>query len=201
MNQDPDVNVIKTSKYRQRRQGQGRAKPKQKCAWCAYVQDKGKCPAYGKYCTACGRKNHFASVCLSSGRDKPASEQKTRSSRPRRHQKLHDIDFEYDDDDDDECEDDGDNFVIETVEMPNSQNEINVTSIFEKNKFEMKIDSGAKCNVILLDTIKEFDIKNKVSIKSKDKVSLISYSGDKISTLGTCVLECDISGNKVPLTF
>ena len=202
VNQDPDVNVIKTSKYRQRRQGQGQgAKPKQKCAWCGYVHDKGKCPAYGKDCTACGRKNHFASVCLSSGGDKPAAEQKFRSSRPRRHRKLHEIDWEQDDDDDDECEDDDENFVIETVEMPNSQNEINVTAIFEKNKFEMKIDSGAKCNVISLDTIQEFDIKNKVSIKSKDKVNLISYSGDKISTLGTCVLECDISGNKVPLTF
>ena len=210
VNQDPDVNAIKTARhqYRPRKQGQGQgygAKPKQtKCTWCGFVHDKGKCPAYGKDCAACGKKNHFANVCLASGNTKPATQSKFQGARPRYTRKMHEIDCEHDDEQSYHGQDydsDDDNFVIETVEMPNMQNEINVTAVYEKNEFEMKIDSGAKCNVISLETIRKFAVKDKVSIKSKEKVNLISYSGDKISTLGTCMLVCEVSGSKVPLTF
>ena len=42
------------------------------------------------------------------------------------------------------------NFVIESVEIRNAQNEIHgTTEVFSKS-LELKIDSGAKCNVISL---------------------------------------------------
>lgn len=37
------------------------------CKYCPYEHVKGKCPAYGKVCRKCNRKNHFSSKCLSKG--------------------------------------------------------------------------------------------------------------------------------------
>ena len=36
------------------------------CKFCGKSHDKGECPAYGKVCNNCGRKNHFESKCRSS---------------------------------------------------------------------------------------------------------------------------------------
>jgi len=33
------------------------------CKYCGYDHPKGKCPAYGKSCRKCSKKNHFASKC------------------------------------------------------------------------------------------------------------------------------------------
>ena len=49
------------------------------CKFCGKSHDKGKCPAYGKVCNNCGRKNHFESKCQSSSKSKSNSERKTKS--------------------------------------------------------------------------------------------------------------------------
>ena len=38
---------------------------RQKCKYCGFKHESGKCPAYGKTCNACKQKNHFQSVCRS----------------------------------------------------------------------------------------------------------------------------------------
>lgn len=35
------------------------------CRFCNFKHNKGECPAYGKVCRACSKKNHFESVCRS----------------------------------------------------------------------------------------------------------------------------------------
>ena len=40
------------------------------CRFCGKSHDKGQCPAYGKICNICGRKNHFESKCQSASRSK-----------------------------------------------------------------------------------------------------------------------------------
>jgi len=40
----------------------------QKCKFCGYTHPSGKCPAFGKTCSSCGKKNHFQSVCRSSSK-------------------------------------------------------------------------------------------------------------------------------------
>ena len=37
----------------------------QPCRYCGSKHDKKNCPAYGKTCKVCGKKNHFAKVCKS----------------------------------------------------------------------------------------------------------------------------------------
>ena len=36
------------------------------CRYCEKTHGKGQCPAYGKICSSCNKRDHFASVCLSS---------------------------------------------------------------------------------------------------------------------------------------
>ena len=33
------------------------------CGFCGYRHERNKCPAYGKECSYCGMKNHFAKMC------------------------------------------------------------------------------------------------------------------------------------------
>ena len=39
------------------------------CKFCGHSHDEGECPAFGKTCDECGGKNHFRTVCKSSGSD------------------------------------------------------------------------------------------------------------------------------------
>ena len=54
------------------------------------------------------------------------------------------------------------NFVIESIEIPNAQNEIHVTAEVFNKPLELKIDSGAKCNVISLETLKALKVPFKI---------------------------------------
>ena len=48
-----DVNAVKKKKVRFHKD----------CDYCGRSHDKGDCPAFGKTCNRCGRKNHFAKKC------------------------------------------------------------------------------------------------------------------------------------------
>lgn len=36
---------------------------KSSCRYCGYTHERGRCPAYGKICSLCQKRNHFARVC------------------------------------------------------------------------------------------------------------------------------------------
>ena len=35
----------------------------QNCKYCSYTHNRGSCPAYGKVCNVCQKKNHFSMCC------------------------------------------------------------------------------------------------------------------------------------------
>ena len=90
-------------------------------------------------------------------------------------------------------------FVKESVEIPNLQNEIHITANISNTPLDLKINSGAKCNVISIETLKALRIP--FEIDSTKKVNLISYSNNTITTLGTCHLNYSISGQNTILKF
>ena len=80
----------------------------------------------------------------------------TRSQTSRRFKPQEGLKIEYEDHTGRNISDDpdGNNFVIDAIDLP-ANNEINVTKVCKKHSsFDLKIDSGAKCNVISLETIK-----------------------------------------------
>ena len=110
-----------------------------KCKFCNSSHPRGKCPAYGKVCRVCNKKNHFKVCC------------------PRVGKKVHEIEKNESDEPSDQS--DYDFFFIETV---NIQDSAHINQIKNENSdwsitlpsngipVSYKIDTGAQCNVIPL---------------------------------------------------
>ena len=194
---EAEVSIVKTKKYNK---AQHRSKDKTateqspKCKYCGYSHDRAKCPAFRKTCAKCGRKNHFASMCNSDTHDRSRREGSTRK-------KVQEIEYEDHTGRNISDDPDGNNFVIDAIDLP-ANNEINVTAVYNKHSsFELKIDSGAKCNVISIETIKTLKTTEKIRITSCNSVTLVTYSGDTMKTLGTCELPLTIAGVDETLLF
>ena len=90
---------------------------------------------------------------------------------------LHDIDYKADDYDKIECFDPDmdsqfENFVIETLDVNQNgiKDKIHVTAVIDNTSFELKVYSGAKCNVISTETIKSLALCKKSQLNTKKKV-------------------------------
>ena len=83
----------------------------------------------------------------------------------------------------------------------NSKNEIHVTALVKNSSFKLKVDSGAKSNVISDTTITSLSLSSKPLLNTNNGVKLVTYSKDTIPTLGTCVLHCKISDVLCQLEF
>ena len=161
-----------------------------------------QCPAFGKTCHYCNKKNHFVRACLKG---------KQSSNRPI---------YEVDDD----------KLFIGTVETSTpdkvstaeagykvqnlSAKAKNVSQIeavesrndewystlkFGQHLVKLKLDTGAKCNVLpnhLFNKITQG--KQQVS---KSNTKLISYSGEPVQTVGQAIIECYYKNTKYNLLF
>ena len=63
----------------------------------------------------------------------------------------------------------------------------------------MKIDTGAKCNVLPLDLFKK--VQKRETINKAKAVNLVAYGGERFSALGTVDLQCKIGDTTRLLTF
>ena len=162
------------------------------CRYCdrTHPRKKELCPAYGKSCDICGKRNHFASVCMSDKkrRRKRLQRGQAGSSRDVR-RAAHDSESE-DSDSDFERELD---FIDESVRhLTVGKIKINKVSDFEKTVpvvindviVHMEPDSGADVNVM-----DEFQYRA-LKRKSFDEIAL-TESKTKLSTLQN---ELGISG-------
>ena len=113
---------------------------------------------------------------------------------------LHEIDYE-DDDYDPDMDFQFKNFVIEILDINQNgiKDEIHVTALIDNTSFEIKVDSGAKCNVISTEPITALALFKKPQLNTKNKVNLVTYSQDTIETMGKCLLNYRISGVTSPI--
>lgn len=106
---------------------------RKECSRCGNKHEYRKCPAYGKTCQSCQKKNHFAKMCNT----------KDLQSQSKR---MHVI------------EQDG-NMFIGTVTVENERNVMSINSSKEdeqwvetiqinKNDVKVTLDTGAECNVM-----------------------------------------------------
>ena len=131
------------------------------CTYCGRVHTKGRCPAYGRTCRACGRKNHFESCCRGMARVAP----------------LHAINTEPED-------------FLMTVSTDTDLEEVNATSqmfpsrIFATMQLEgepitFQLDCGATCNVV-----RRSDLPREARITSTN-TCLKMYNGTTETPLGS----------------
>jgi hypothetical protein len=96
------------------------------CKFCGgqHERNRSKCPAYGKTCSNCKRRNHFAKVC-------------------RRGNSVHQIEAEYD----------LYTVNVNTVNQINHAPSVYATMLVNDKPVKFQIDSGARCNVIPYDLL------------------------------------------------
>ena len=148
---------------------------KQECGWCGETHPQGQCPAFGKYCDKCGKRNHFAKVC--------------RSAMQKKCQNVQTID-------DDDSDDDNDLFV-DTICGDKNKKDWQVQLAVNRRKLSFKIDTGAQCNVI---SKTMFDTVSKAPLV-KSNARLVAFGGHKIVPFGKATLLCEHKKKLHPIQF
>ena len=87
------------------------------CKFCGKSHDKGKCPAYGKVCNNCGRKNHFELRCTSkSNSDRPKKSKFSRKCGKCGHKKVDCIEYSQEESDESDSDSNGMKDLTEQVQ-------------------------------------------------------------------------------------
>ena len=123
--------------------------------------------------------HHFARVCRS-----------TRQRRVNRNVSI------VDHDEADMLQEDAD---IHVITQTQTRNEIHCTARVNTHEISKKIDTGAKCNVLLLDLFKK--AQKRETINKAKAVNLVAHGEERFSTLGTADLQCKIGDTTCLLTF
>ena len=93
-------------------------------------------------------------------------------------------------------QEDADNHVITQTKI---RNEIHCMARVKTHEIRLKIDTGAKCNVLPLGLFKK--VQKRETINKAKVVNLFAYGGERFSTLGTADLQCKIGYTIRLLTF
>lgn len=181
---DIAVNKIDKTKPRAKQdsmQPRSARKDSEECARCGYSHEPKKCPAYGKVCNECSRKNHFGRMCKT-------PKQKGNSKKTER--KVHEL----------EQEENVEMFLGYVEMKENATKRLDVVSANAKenqkwtqalkiNNHELtfKLDTGAECNVL---PYKDFEkVANKKALL-KSNCKLVTYSGHTMEPKGKVKLKC-----------
>ena len=205
--EDPDVYAVKSKNHPKQRhskkQNYGKnysQKPKHdahavKCMKCGYNHAERPCPANGKKCRFCRKMNHFSKMCLM-----------RKQKRDRQRKGVNSLeDYENDSTSSDYSDYDSCDSDLVYVKMLSDEHEINrisddwtVKSIIYDNEISMQIDTGARCNVISQNVLKQMKIKTALK---KTESKLKSYSGHTIKPIGSIRLPCYFNNNIYDIDF
>ena len=160
----------------------------QKCKYCSYIHNRGSCPANGKLCNLCKKKNHF-SVCCSK-RNKTKKEKYKKVDRISQTVPNTSSEEEYE------------HFCIGTVtnDLITFKEENDWCIDFNTNGsvVNFKIDTGALANVL------HWKVYSKLSKRPKlikSKVKLTAYNDTDIPVRGSCIAHLDYKRSSIPLLF
>ncbi|KAF2890268.1 hypothetical protein ILUMI_15905 [Ignelater luminosus] len=155
---------------------------------CGRQHSRGKCFAFGKRCNECGKIGHFAIGC---------KRHKTNTNNNGNYKKasIHEV---YND----SSSTDNEEIFMSSIELDNVNyvNEVVWEELaFINNKpVNFKLDSGAMCNVLPYDVVKNLEREN--SNKSSNK-TIIAYGENKIKVIGEIILKCMIRKNEYKIKF
>ncbi|KAL3890159.1 hypothetical protein ACJMK2_002451, partial [Sinanodonta woodiana] len=139
------------------------------CRYYGGIHAKRECPAYGKVCSKCKKKNHFAKVCFQSSTPKVNIVEETDSSSDESIYTLNALtDKQW--------------FVNVTMSMPNTPN---------NKSIKCQIDTGASCNVISTSVLSRIAKQKKPRmVPTKTKLKL--YDGSTLLPVGKFVIKCTV---------
>lgn len=137
-----------------------------------------KCPAFGQQCHSCQKFNHFKSCCKS----KPCSQNRQHPRQKTGRQTVNEIEIEEQTREDETFYVDGvevDSHVDCVILKAIEKDEGFVTMHINGKPTEIKVDTGAKCNVMSLDTFRGLN-SGQLLVKQKNAASLVAYGDMQI---------------------
>ena len=148
---------------------------------------KGQCPAHGKICKKCGRKNHFARVCKSKQLAPPRISNKTyhggdNKAKPNKVRNIEEQNDEYSSDSDGV-------YSMYHISGTHSSNKYTCEIMINGKMVQMEVDSGSDVSLIseeVFNQIKEGDVM--LEMLSKKPV-LSTYTGETCSIQPLGVVE------------
>ena len=145
---------------------------KPKCGRCGFVHLQGRCPAFGKNCNKCGKKNHFSAVCRSE--NQKFSKQMTRH---RKRDRTNKNTMEICEDRSDESDSYGDDGSDSEVEYGLISHKIYLLSL-SRQSFEEELSEAEH------DEIFEYDAEDEYEEPYRDMVSFRKSENDQSFTFG-----------------
>ena len=145
---------------------------KPKCGRCGFVHQQGRCPAFGKNCNKCGKKNRFSAVCHSE--NKKFSKQMTRH---RKRDRTNKNTTEICEDRSDESDSYGDDGSDSEVEYGLFSHKIDLLSL-SRQSFKTELSEAEH------DEIFEYDAEDEYEEPYHDIVSFRDSENDQSFTFG-----------------
>ena len=160
----------------------------QKCKYCSYTHKRGSCPAYGKICNLCKKKNHFSVCCSKNNKTKKEKYKKVDRISQTVSNTCSEEEYEH--------------FFIGTVtnDLITFKEENDWCTDLNTNGsvVNFKIDTGAQANVLPWKVYSKL-LKRPKLIKSK--VKLTAYNGTDIPVRGSCIARIDYKRSSIPVLF
>ncbi|UYV80953.1 K02A2.6-like, partial [Cordylochernes scorpioides] len=145
------------------------------CRNCCRSHKINQCPAYQKRCNKCMKLNHFANLCRSQNTNSYKVRQIVGSPEPEMIQE----------------------FVIQSVENTNLTEDWYEEVKIKGKKINMKLDTGAQCNVLPLSLAGRLNLE----IQRSPVKSLISFSGHRIPVEGQSLAICMVKNMTAYIRF
>ncbi|XP_057184972.1 uncharacterized protein K02A2.6-like [Triplophysa rosa] len=179
----------KMQKYISRKMTQRRQNEMFNCKRCGKRHQPKQCPAYGKACAKCGGQNHFAKQCFSKGKQHGSGHVHTVEETA-----LSDTFFVGMVEQIDSFQRSSENTEVNRVVKEKWIEALEINGL----KVSIKLDTGAKANLISEQDIREMRIKPHINQKT---VQLKAYNGHLIETKGTCKLKVKVKNREYHLMF
>lgn len=146
------------------------------CERCGLRHAPRQCPAFGKDCRKCGRKNHFAKCCSTK-------------------KKVQLVEKQSDTEDDEEMA-----FFVGAIEEEQTASKDEWIAHLDVNGTDipLKLDTGAQVNILPITDFKR--LKKKPKVRDK-KINLRTYDDTPIPTKGVCRVTLTRNDQKVNALF
>ncbi|XP_064486020.1 uncharacterized protein LOC135398556 [Ornithodoros turicata] len=154
------------------------------CSKCGYSMHRGgQCPAVGKVCKKCGKKNHFSSVCRTKNPGRPPRQRRRQHEKELRH-------LEYGDK--------ADYFFQSLSSKRSDETEIWSAKVtIEGTNVSCRLDTGANCSVISSALLEKITDKK----ASKCSVPLSTFFGHSEKAEGRIQLHISFQGKDLSTEF
>ena len=190
MEQSGTIHFTREEKKRGTRENPRRhPRPTRPCKYCGDTHAAGNCPAYGKTCSRCHKKNHLAKVCQSTSKQ-DSKKSKPERKKPGKHQRVNQL---QQDQPPDELSSDESIFTLLTPQKDKKQYVALVLVSANKEEkpvsIKFQVDTGASCSTLTLRDYKR--ITSTIPDQSSTKLKL--YDQSVIHPVGSTKLYCTVN--------